>query len=57
VVRRAVLDAGGADPAPLDGYLETLAAASAAGRRFSRHEIDGCRLVGIAAAERGSSFG
>src|SRR5688572_1314783 len=28
VVRRAVLDAGGADPAPLAGYLDILVAAS-----------------------------
>jgi hypothetical protein len=57
LTRRAVADSGGADPALLDGYLQMLATVAAEGRRLARHELDGRRAVGIAAAEGGVPLG
>jgi hypothetical protein len=57
VIRRAVAESAGADPTLLDGYLETLAAASGEGRGLRRHEIDRHRATGMAAAERGVPLG
>lgn len=55
--QRAAVDAGGADPALLDGYLEMLAGVSAKGRRLTLEEVDNRRTAGRAAAERGVPLG
>jgi hypothetical protein len=56
IMRRAVDDAGGGDVALLDGYVEMLVAAAAAGRRLPRPELDRLRALGVDAAQRGTSL-
>jgi len=57
ITRLAVDDSGArGDAALLDGYLETLVAAAATGRRLARHELDSVRAVGVTAAEGGTSL-
>jgi hypothetical protein len=57
VVRRAVASVGGADPALLDGFLDSLAAACREARRLRRHEVDRHRAIGVSSAERGVPLG
>ena len=53
VAAAAAGDAGLADGALLGGYLDTVVAAAATGRRLRRHELQACSSAGREAAEQG----